>query len=122
MLRSHDPRAMSFVDDIGISASKVSDEKMNEVEKIVRDVLLNFDKNQPLPVNPKKTQIKKFGHGAKILGTIQNTKNISISSETRGKIFKVKNDLRQVNSREERVLLLRRRRGLLQHKKQVDSA
>ncbi len=55
-LKGKDPRIAIYVDDIGITASKVSVEEMVELYKKVK-AILNADKRQKLPLNDIKTKI-----------------------------------------------------------------
>jgi len=55
-LKGKDPKIAIYVDDIGITASKVSVEEMVELYKKVK-IILNADKYQKLPLNDMKTKI-----------------------------------------------------------------
>lgn len=53
-LKNKDPRISIYVDDIGISASRVDRETMNLLSEKIEDIIKNYDKNQLLQINSKK--------------------------------------------------------------------
>lgn len=55
-LRGKDPRIAIYVDDIGITASRVTKEEMMGLYPKIKDIL-ESDPKQPLPLNTKKTRI-----------------------------------------------------------------
>jgi len=55
-LKGKDPRIAIYVDDVGITASKVSVDEMVELYKKIKDIL-NSDERQKLPLNNSKTKI-----------------------------------------------------------------
>lgn len=59
-LPNKDARITIFVDDIGISASRVTESEMELLSKRIEKILENHDKNQTLPLNPKKKQITSY--------------------------------------------------------------
>lgn len=119
MLQGHDPKMMIFVDDIGITASRVSDEKMMRVESAAIEILSHSDEHQPLPVNPKKTKRESFSEGAQILG-LGLGKKLSIGSKSRSRMDKNRLALKVVTSSSEKKVLLRKKRGQEKYKQQVD--
>ncbi len=120
ILHRHDPKIMIFVDDIGITASRASVEKMMEVEKAVIDILSHFDVHQPLPINFKKTKRKSFSDGAQILGLSLGRK-LTVGSKSRSRMDKIRSALKSVNSPNEKRALLRKKMGHDRYKRQVDS-
>jgi hypothetical protein len=66
--RGHDPRIAIFVDDIGITASRVSEEDMGSFSVLAENILATFDENQPLPINIGKKHIASLTKHAEHLG------------------------------------------------------
>ncbi|MBU1033031.1 hypothetical protein KJ937_03830 [Patescibacteria group bacterium] len=121
LLRHHDPKVMTFVDDIGITASRVSHEEMKEIEKKVISILSHFDKNQPLPINPTKTKICSFSNGAQILG-LGMGKRLSVGARSRSRISKTRLALKLATSPLEKRYLLQKKRGQDSYRRQVAQA
>lgn len=119
-LRGRDPRVAIYVDDIGITASKVS---KDEMESLAVDIekLLSSDPKQPLPLNTKKTKIISHEEGMEHLGIKLYRNRLAISSKTGGKIQKLKNKLQKPLSPQEREALRRRRNALGFYKRYVEA-
>lgn len=120
ILHGHDPKVMIFVDDIGITASRASMEKMIDAEKAVIEILSRFDERQPLPINPGKTKRKSFSDGAQILG-LGLGRSLSLGSKSRSRVDKTRIALKSATSILEKNFLLRRKKGQDNYKRQVDS-
>jgi hypothetical protein len=99
-LKGHDPRLMIFVDDIGITASKVDDETM---EKLYVEID-NLFKNVGLPLKPEKKRIRSYIHkkGMEILGSRMGRNKLSLGGRTRAKLDKIKDRLKQPLSPDDR--------------------
>jgi len=96
-LKGKDPRIAIYVDDIGITASRVSKEEMMALYPKIKKIL-ERDKNQPLPLNDKKTKIifhagdtysiegKYEGkRGFEHLGIQMNRNDLTLGTKTRWK-------------------------------------
>ena len=90
-LKGRDPRIAIYVDDIGITASRVSKEEMKKLSAEIADLLLNADKNQRLPINEKKTKISSHEEGIEHLGLRLYRNRLSIGAKTKSKIDRAKN-------------------------------
>ncbi len=90
-LKGKGPRIAIYVDDIGITASRVSKEKMKKLSFEIENLLLNFDKNQKLPINKKKTKIFSHEEGIEHLGLRLYRNRLSIGAKTKSKMDRVKN-------------------------------
>jgi len=116
-LKGHDPRLMIFVDDIGITASRVTDEKMEELYTEICELL----KSGNLPLNEKKKKIISHEKGMEILGSRLEKRKLSIGGKTRAKKDDIKNKLRKFLSPEERKQEKQRYRSVMIYKKRVES-
>lgn len=96
-LRGHDPRIAIYVDDIGITASRITKEDLMHIYPKIK-AILEVDKNQQLPLNDKKTKIihhdgttyKIDGtndgkHSFEHLGLQMNRNSLTIGQKTRWK-------------------------------------
>jgi len=119
LLRGHDFRLVIFVDDIGITASRVSEQKLDNVRKKLQKILLKNDENQPLPVNRKKTKIIPFIKGAEHLGVLLGRSKITIGSKTKSKMAAVKGLIKK-SVGEKRSSLVKKRLAYYQYKKQIE--
>ncbi|MEZ4156763.1 MAG: reverse transcriptase domain-containing protein [Candidatus Paceibacterota bacterium] len=131
-LRGKDPRIAIYVDDIGVTASRVSVEQMALLYKKI-EKLLQEDRNQGLPLNAEKTRIiehtgKTFdGNGVLItsewgyehLGAQMKRNSLTIGKKTKAKLI----DVTQKWERGEGGMLVKlRRKALLRHKRYMESA
>lgn len=119
MLRNHDPQIAIFVDDIGISASRVGDEQMKKVLIVARDILAKFDHNQKLPIKEEKTKICLFCDGAEHLG-LRLGKKLSMGQKTRIRRNEIYKALKKEQpSSLEKNRLLNQKRAYCCYKKQI---
>ncbi len=119
-LKRHDPKLTIFVDDIGVTASKVSVEEMEKISKQIQDLLVSNDPNQPLPINPKKEKIVSFSTGrAEHLGLKLGRSKLAIGSKSQSKRDKVDDALKTATSKDDRKKLLARRKGIYRYARQV---
>jgi len=118
-LKGHDPRLMIFVDDIGITASRVPDQKMEEV---YGEVCKLFN-SASLPLNEKKKKIRPYSHrkGMVILGSRIERNSLSISGKTLANLNRIKNKLKKQLSPEEKKQQMLRRRSIMIYKKRVEN-
>ncbi|HWB33921.1 MAG TPA: hypothetical protein VG753_01180 [Candidatus Paceibacterota bacterium] len=110
-LRGHDPRIAIFVDDIGITASRIGEGKMEEFRAFAEKLLSDFDANQPVPTNPAKTDIIDFANGAQHLGLKLGRNKLSAGSKTRARRDSVRHALAQPLNKEERRYFVQKRRA-----------
>lgn len=92
-LGRHDPELMIFFDDIGITASGLSEE-MELLSDEIKKVLADSDPNQSLPISHEKLSIKKFDEGTEIVG-LRLGKKVSVGKKTRSKIDKLKYSIKK---------------------------
>lgn len=116
-LKGHDPRLMIFVDDIGITASRVTDEKMEELYTEIYELL----KSSNLPLNEKKKKIISHDKGMEILGSRLDRRKLSIGGKTFAKRGAIKNKLKKYLSSKERRQEKLRYRSIMIYKKRVES-
>lgn len=125
-LKGHDPRIAIYVDDIGITASGVTKDKMMQLYSKI-EVVLQSDKNQPLPLNDSKTKIIFHSgetydiHGNyrgkwafEILGIQMNRTSLTLGTKTRWKLADIRHQLK--TSRRGRGILKRMKNSMTQYK------
>lgn len=122
-LRGKDPRIAIYVDDIGITASKVSKVDMLRLHAKVK-AILEEDENQILPLNDTKTRIifhngetydkdgKYLGRwNFEHLGTQMNRNSVTIGMKIKAKLDRVTRLWKQGNKS-----IMQQRKGLLHYK------
>ena len=119
LLRGHDPRLAIFVDDIGISASDVSREKIEEVSKAIEAILTEFDPNQKLPVSEEKKKIRLFNENAEHLGLKLGRNKLSMGRKTKSRIDKVSNDIKNAKTESEKNQLLNKKKSYFRYQRQI---
>lgn len=90
-LKGKDVRIAIYVDDIGITASKISREEMKNLSYEITKLLLNADRNQRLPINEAKTKISSHEEGIEHLGLRLYRNRLSIGSKTKSNLDRAKN-------------------------------
>jgi len=118
-LKHHDPRIAIFVDDIGISASRVPKETMEALKKEVENILINSDRNQKLPLNPKKTFIYSYEEGIEHLGLNLGRNRLSFGSKTLSRKAKVSHRLKTSTIASERKKLRMKRKSYFAYQEQI---
>jgi hypothetical protein len=106
-LKDKDPRISIYVDDIGITASRVTKEELMKLYPKVKAVL-ESDKNQLLPLNESKTKIVlhsgdtfdiegnfKGRFGFELLGLHIGRNKLTLGTKTRWKLVDLTNKLRE---------------------------
>jgi len=93
-LRNHDSKIVIFVDDIGISASRVTKNNLEILSRKIQAILSDFDRNQKLPINNKKTKIRSFTEGVEHLGLRLGRNKITAGYKTKKKLDKIKTEIK----------------------------
>jgi hypothetical protein len=119
-LKTHDPRIAIYVDDIGITASRVSKDKMNNL-LLEAERLLLTDKNQKLPLNKRKCDVisykeKRMEH----LGLTLYKNKLSIGAKTKSKLDKAKNKAKNNIPYADKIKSQKKYRSLVQYKKYIE--
>lgn len=130
-LRGKDPRVAIYVDDIGITASRVSIQDMARLYPKIQ-AILEADPKQKLPLNTKKTQIilhsgetydlsgRLMGRwGFEHLGLSMKRNALTTGSKSSWKIADVANRLKAVKGRSKK--LRRTRKALAHYKRYIES-
>ncbi|MBI4992491.1 MAG: hypothetical protein HZB99_04745 [Candidatus Harrisonbacteria bacterium] len=118
-LRGHDPKIAIYVDDIGVTASRVSLERMEEISRIAENILENFDSNQKLPINPSKKEILSNVDGMEHLGLRFGRNKLSFGGKTRFNLNKIYSKLKSPLSKSEKLRLLNQLRSYQRYKQQI---
>jgi len=117
-LKQYDPRIVVFVDDIGITASKVPYDILTELQSELTILLANFDHNQPLPINDSKSEIISFHDDVEHLGVRLGRKKIALGRKTQSAISALNMGI-QTSTGNKKRLLTKKRRSLLGYNKQI---
>jgi len=83
-LKGYDPRMAIFIDDIGISASRVPRELLSSLEEEVNDILKSESRGT-LKLNDGKTKIMDFTEGIQHLGVVLNRNKLVLPTDLRSK-------------------------------------
>lgn len=129
-LKGKDPKIAIYVDDIGITASRVSKEAMMKLYPKVK-AILESDINQPLPLNPTKTKIVfhsgdtfdikgtylgKFGF--ELLGLQMGRNKLTLGTKTRWKLMNVTQHYKASNRKNKS--LRKSRKSTLRYKDYIE--
>jgi hypothetical protein len=105
-LKGHDPRVAVFVDDIGITASRVSLQQMQELRDEIMVLFMEFDKNQPLEIHPiskkQKNKIVEHSEGIEHLGLRLYRNRLSVGAKTLSRKQKHENNREKLVTTEQR--------------------
>lgn len=119
-LKRNDARLAIYVDDIGITASRVPKEEMEKLALEVKDILLNFDPNQSLPLNDKKTKVVSHSEGMQHLGVSLGRNKLFLGTKTKSKKDRISNRLKKKIPPEERSRLRDKKLSIIQYQKYVE--
>jgi hypothetical protein len=117
VLKNKDSRIAIFIDDIGITASKVGKDDLEMLYDEIADIFKNYDQNQKLLIHEKdskKTDIKSYtDKNIEHLGLRMGRNKISVNNKTRAKQRKIKKELGKDNlSSEDKRKLISRKASL----------
>lgn len=119
-LKKYDPRLAIYVDDIGITASRVPYAMMEAVADETDEFLKGYDKHQPLPSKREKRKILSHADNMQHLGLGLKRGSLMLGIKTRKKLdnarMRMKNPLL---SRDERVAARRTYRSLMRYRSKV---
>lgn len=119
-LKGHDPRISIYVDDIGVTASRVTEEQMNKLYLKIKEILHSSNVAYQLPLNEKKTKIVNHQQGLRQLGTIIGRNSLSISDKTSAKIYQLKKKMTKASSQAQRTKFKKKRGQLMAYKKYIE--
>lgn len=101
-LKGHDPRVAIYVDDIGITASRVKRKQMEDLRDEIMDLFLKFDSKQPLEIHPisktKKNRIVEHSAGIEHLGLRLYRNRLALGAKTLSKRERHKNQREKLNT------------------------
>ena len=117
ILKGHDPRIVIFIDDIGITASRISKQKMKQLQHGIEKIL---QKNKT-PQNRKKTLIKLFSNTVEHLGVVLGRNKVTIGSKTRKKLtFLLKKIKKSTHTNKQK--LLKKKHAYYRYKNQLKNS
>ncbi|MDP3779381.1 MAG: reverse transcriptase domain-containing protein [bacterium] len=120
-LKGRYPRVAIYVDDIGITASRVLKTEMEELYSKIEQLLLMADKNQILPLNNDKMDIISHEENPEHLGLRMYRNRLAIGATTKSKIDGIKNKLKRNLTSAQRVKEKKKRKSLIQYKRYVEN-
>lgn len=118
LLAGHDARVAVYVDDVGITASDTSKERMEEVSVELENILLKFDDNQPLPIQPAKAKTYMPGT-AQHLGLQLGRNRMGMGTKSQRKYGKIVEALKTTPAGDERKALKKKRKSYLIYRRQI---
>jgi len=118
-LKGYDPRIAIFVDDVGITASKIDMRHMDEFSEKVETILANFDVNQPLPINLKKKDILTNEKGLEHLGLRLGRNKLTMGKKARSRKDKISAMLKKSLSKTEKAQLLKKHKAYHIYQQQI---
>jgi len=118
-LKGKDPRIAIYVDDIGITASRVSEEEMTS---LLNDIKSLFSSSgESLKLNDKKTKIKSHKEGMEYVGITLLRNSLEVGKKAQSKRDRLKNELRGSLSKSEKSQIRRRYKATTWYKKYIGS-
>lgn len=121
-LKGHDPRIAVYVDDIGITASRVSKEEMGKLGNEIAGLLAEVDPNQPLRINEKKTSVRSHRDGMHYVGIELRRDSLAVGIKARAKKEKIKDLLNTNLPAQDRKALLLRKKAMNRYKNYVEKS
>lgn len=121
-LKGHDPRIAIYVDDIGITASRVPRDKMEALGNEIAVLLADFDRNQGLPENEKKRKVISHEEGIVHLGVALDRNKLRVGPKTRSRLDRAKRKYTRLPKSGERAKAKIKYKALRQYELQVRSA
>ncbi|MBI3818866.1 MAG: hypothetical protein HY286_09275 [Planctomycetes bacterium] len=119
VLRHHDPRITIFVDDIGVTASRIEEDQMRKFSTELENILAHHDPNQSLRINPQKKEILTAGMHKEHLGLQLGRNRLSIGKKTRFKRNEIAKALKQPQSEADKKALLKKRHSYFAYQEQI---
>jgi hypothetical protein len=113
--KGHDPRVAIFVDDIGVTASRVERDAVEKFSLKIEDMF----NARALPINTSKKKIRSTSQGMQHLGLKLGRNKISMGSKTESRMARVRIDLKKPFPKTERDKLLQRSRAYYAYKKHI---
>lgn len=121
-LKNHDPRLAVYVDDIGIMASRVPENAIEDLKLEVIELLQRSDKNQPLPVNNTKTKISGYLENQEHLGMRIRGKSLSFGKKTTHRRARLINQLKKEKDQDAKKRLVLRKRSYGVYSRQLKNS
>lgn len=123
-LKRKDPRLAIYVDDIGITASRVLGEEMENVLIAIEHLFLNSDKKQRLILNKEKNKTKIISHeeGIEYVGINLFRNRLGVGKKAKSRRDKIKKELKKDMPEEERFSLRKKQKAMHNYKRYVENA
>jgi hypothetical protein len=123
-LKGKDPRLAIYVDDIGITASRVSKEEMADVFVEIEKLFSNPDTKQKLILNKEKNKTKIISHeeGIEYVGINLYRNRLGVAGKAKSKRDKVKKELKKDMPQKERNSLRKKQKAMNNYKRYVENS
>lgn len=124
VLKDKDARIAIFVDDIGVTASRVNKKDLELLYDEISEIFLNHDPNHILSVhskNSRKTDFKNYSEcGIEHLGLVIGKNKVSVGKKTKSKLDKIKKALSKDDlSKQEKKTLITRKKSINNYLKYI---
>ncbi|NTV44594.1 MAG: hypothetical protein HGA67_02775 [Candidatus Yonathbacteria bacterium] len=119
-LKGYDSRIAIYVDDIGITASRVGKQKILNLEQKI-EMILCSDKNAELPLNKEKTRVIPHQEGMEHLGIILRRNKLSLGKKTRSKLEETKKRISRAKDKDKVKKIKTQKRSLMSYKRSVET-
>lgn len=122
-LKKMDPRLAIYVDDIGITASRVSKEEMIKVLIAVENLFSNSNKKQRLILNKEKNKTKITSHekGIEFVGINLYRNKLGVGKKARSRRDKINKELKKDISKRERFSLRKKQKAMNNYRRYVEN-
>lgn len=119
-LKGYDPRIAVYVDDIGITASRIPVEEMEKLQLEIEKLLATADPHQSLRINTEKTKIRSHQDGLSYVGVELHRNRLTVGNKSRSKKEKIKNQLKENLSADDRAALMKKKKAMNRYKNYVE--
>ncbi len=110
IFKGYDPKIVIYIDDIGVSASRLPDQKIAQIQVVIPRILeINGDKKQKLQINEIKTSINNFNKQVEHLGVRLGRNKLGVGKKTLRKLSNYKKELKKIGITKREKLSLKKR-------------
>jgi hypothetical protein len=121
-LKGKDPRLAIYVDDIGITATRVSKSDMDKLYLEIKELFSTTDRNQKLPLNDSKKKVISHEEGLEHLGIEMRRNSLSIGVKSKAKINKLQSQLTKQLTSKEILKIKSKKRAIRSYQKYVENS
>jgi hypothetical protein len=118
-LRKHDPRDSVFVDDIGVTASRVTESQMDSLYDAIDTLATTVDPNNPLILNHKKKRVIPYTKRPQHLGAELRKTKLAPGTKLIATKNRTKDQLDEAPDKSTRIVLMRKKKGVRSNLNQI---